>query len=146
MTLIRHEPWSAISQLQNEVDRLFNSRLGRVRTDSEESVADWTPAVDIAEKEDHFRLRADLPGIDPAGIEVSMADGTLTLRGERSTIEKDEQQDYRRVQRVSGRFYRRFTLPDTADAESIKASSSNGVLVYWLTCRSAGSGRSAFMM
>ncbi len=128
MTLIKHEPWSAISQLQSEVDRLFNTRLGRVSTGGEESVADWTPAVDIAEKEEHFILRADLPGIDPASIEVSMADGTLTLRGERTTINQDEQKEYRRVERVSGRFYRRFTLPDTADAEGIQARSTNGVL------------------
>lgn len=128
MTLIKHEPWGAISQLQNEVDRLFNTRLGRGSNASEESVADWTPAVDIAEKEEHFLLRADLPGIDPSTIEVSMSDGTLTLRGERSTIEQDQQKDYRRVERVSGRFYRRFSLPDTADAEGIKANSANGVL------------------
>ncbi len=127
MSMTRYEPWGAMNQLQNEIDRLFNHRLGRMR-DSDESVTDWSPAVDIAETDDKFVLRADVPGIDPGKIEVSMADGTLTLRGERETIKTDEQKGYRRVERVSGRFYRRFTLPDTADAEGIEARSANGVL------------------
>ncbi|MFB3101211.1 MAG: Hsp20/alpha crystallin family protein, partial [Gammaproteobacteria bacterium] len=88
----------------------------------------WRPAVDIKEEEDRFVIYADLPGIDPKDIEITMDQGVLTLKGERSEETKEEREGYRRVERVSGSFYRRFSLPDTADSERIEAKGKNGVL------------------
>jgi HSP20 family protein len=126
MSLVRYEPWSLINQLQHELSRAFDDGLGRSERDH--TVADWVPTVDIREEEKRFVLSADLPGVDPKDIEVTMEDGILTLRGKRVLEQREEREGYRRVERVSGQFFRRFTLPDTADAESISAKSGQGVL------------------
>jgi HSP20 family protein len=126
MALQRYEPWSLITQLQNELERAFEDRVAHGERDS--TIADWSPAVDIREEDSRFVLRADLPGVEPKDIEVTMEDGVLTLRGKRELERREQREGYRRVERVSGRFFRRFTLPDTADAEAITARSSQGVL------------------
>lgn len=126
MNLTRFEPWSIVDLLQRDLDRLSNRRLST--NGDENSVADWVPAVDIVEESDRFLLRADVPGVEPTAIEVSMDAGVLSVSGERQTESVSEHDGYRRVERASGRFLRRFTLPDTADADGIKATSSNGIL------------------
>jgi HSP20 family protein len=126
MALIRYEPWGLINQIQQELARAFEDHTGG--TDRGTTVADWAPAVDIREEEARFVLRADVPGVDPKDIDVTMEDGVLTLRGKRELEHRDEREGYRRIERVSGQFFRRFTLPDTADAEGITAKSVQGVL------------------
>ena len=126
MNLVRFEPWSIADFMQRDFDRLAGRRLRRF--DGETTVADWTPAVDIVEDKDGFVLRADLPGVDRDDIEVSMDDGVLTISGERRAEERSEFEGIQRFERVSGRFQRRFSLPDSADADSIKARSVNGIL------------------
>ena len=126
MSLARYEPWTLMNQLQQELARTFDDRLGRAERGS--SVVEWVPAVDIREEDSRFVLRADLPGVEPKDIEVTMEDGVLTLRGKRELEEREEREGYRRVERVSGQFFRRFTLPDTANTEAISAKSQQGVL------------------
>ena len=92
------------------------------------SAADWRPAVDIVEEKARFVLRADLPGVDREAIDVSMEDGFLTITGERATEDRTEVDGIERYERVSGRFYRRFSLPETADADGITARMQNGIL------------------
>ena len=77
---------------------------------------------------DRFVLTADIPGVDPADIEITMEQGVLTLKGERTLETQEEDKGYKRVERAHGAFYRRFSLPDTADPEQITASGKNGVL------------------
>ena len=77
---------------------------------------------------DAFLLQADLPGVEAKDIDITMENGMLSLRGRRQSETKQEDGGYRRVERVSGEFFRRFTLPDIADSESISAQMSNGVL------------------
>jgi HSP20 family protein len=126
MTLMRYQPWGLMRSLHNDLDRLFEQRLGMDETAG--SVANWTPPVDIKEEENRFVLHADIPGVKPEDIEVTMENGVLTITGSRAETERDERQGYRRVERVAGRFFRRFTLPDTANAEGIAAKSTHGVL------------------
>ncbi|MDE2090313.1 MAG: Hsp20/alpha crystallin family protein [Gammaproteobacteria bacterium] len=128
MNMIRYEPWGLASQLHNEINRLFDRNLGGVANDNGLTASDWVPAVDIKEEPNRYLIHADVPGVDPKDIEITMEDGTLTLKGERQSETREEQDGYRRVERVSGQFFRRFTLPDTADAEGISAKGSNGVL------------------
>jgi HSP20 family protein len=90
--------------------------------------ADWMPAVDIVEDEERFVLHADLAGVDPEKIEINAEKGTLTLSGERAVEASHKADGMRRVERVSGKFLRKFSLPDTADADTIVASSKNGTL------------------
>lgn len=125
MAMIRYQPWGLMNQLHNELNRLFEAGDGEGNL---VSAADWSPAVDIREEADRFVLHADLPGIDPKDIDITMEDGTLTIRGERKLDREEEREGYRRVERVRGNFYRRFALPDTADAEGITARSDKGVL------------------
>ncbi|MDX1516323.1 MAG: Hsp20/alpha crystallin family protein [Woeseiaceae bacterium] len=126
MNLTRFEPWSIVDLLHRDLDRIAHSRFGA--GDDENPVANWVPAVDIVEEKDRFVLRADVPGVDPNDIEISMDAGALTVAGERRSENVSEGQGFHRVERVSGRFFRRFNLPDTADADGIKAKSSNGIL------------------
>ncbi|CAN5204674.1 Hsp20/alpha crystallin family protein [soil metagenome] len=126
MSLIHYEPLGVMNRLHRDLDRLLESRYGSDETQG--AITDWVPAVDIREEEDHFVLHADVPGVDPKDIEITMQDGVLTLRGTREEIKENERQGYRRVERLSGQFYRRFNLPDTADADNITARSTNGVL------------------
>lgn len=126
MNLVRFEPWSIADLMQRDFDRFATRRLDR--DDVETPVSDWAPAVDIVEEKDRFLLRADVPGVAPADIDVSMEDGVLTIAGERNTEKHENAEGVRRFERVSGRFYRRFSLPETADAEGIVAKSANGIL------------------
>lgn len=126
MSLIRYEPWGLMGGLHRDLDRLLESRFGA--DDTQGAVTDWVPAVDVREEDDHFVLHADVPGVDPADIEITMQEGVLTLRGKREAVREENGKGYRRVERSSGQFFRRFNLPDTADAESISARSTNGVL------------------
>ncbi len=126
MNLTRFEPWSLVDLLHRDLDRLAQGHLAQAQ--SENPVADWAPAVDIVEEKDRFVLRADVPGVDPADIDVSMDNGVLTVSGERKTELRSEEDGFRRVERSFGRFYRRFNLPETADAEGIRATSSMGIL------------------
>lgn len=127
MNVTRFEPWSLINQLHNDLDRLAGRRIGLGSSD-EANVADWIPAVDIIERKDSFLLRADLPGVKPEDIDVRMEKGILTLSGQREHESEEDANGMRRVERFTGKFYRRFSLPETADAENISARSSNGIL------------------
>jgi HSP20 family protein len=126
MNLTRFEPWSMLDLLARDIDRLGARRLPT--QDAEGAVTDWVPAVDIVEETDRFVLRADVPGVEPTDIEVSMDAGLLSISGQRFEEKRSEDAGLQRVERVTGRFFRRFSLPDTADAESIQAHSKNGIL------------------
>jgi HSP20 family protein len=126
MNIVRFEPWSIADLVQRDLDRI-QARRG-VRAGPETPVSDWVPAVDIVEENDRFLLRADVPGVDRSDIDVSMEDGVLTIAGERHTEKHEDAEGVRRYERVSGRFHRRFALPETADAEGITARSANGIL------------------
>jgi len=128
MSLIRYNnPWNLLNNLQR--DLYSNPEYNRMN-DDEASVAtaNWAPSVDISENENTFTLLADIPGVDPKDIEISMEKGVLTIKGERSSENVEEGENFRRVERQSGQFYRRFTLPDVADADKIEAKSEHGVL------------------
>ena len=126
MNLTRFEPWGLVDMLHRDLDRLAARQIPA--SDSDGAVTDWVPAVDIIEEKDRFLLRADVPGVDPADIEVSMDAGVLSIAGQRAQESRSEDAGLQRMERVSGRFFRRFSLPDTADAENIKAQCRNGIL------------------
>lgn len=127
MNMIRYQPWGAFDLM----DRLLAGqgiRLGNFDGDTTTTAADWAPAVDIREEAERFVIHADVPGVNPKDIEVSMEDGILTLSGERSLERQEQSAGWTRTERLAGKFLRRFTLPETADAEGISAHGQNGVL------------------
>lgn len=127
MSLVRYNPWSLFDQLSRELNSPL-STLDRRNDDASVATASWAPSVDITESDDAFVLHADIPGVKPDDIEVSMDNGVLTIKGERKAEEKTEKENFRRVERQYGLFYRRFTLPETANADKIEAHSDHGVL------------------
>jgi HSP20 family protein len=123
MTVLRYEPWSLVGRFHRDIDRLF--------TASQPTAADsgaWLPPVDISEEESQFVLHVDLPGVDPKAVEVTSEKGVLTIRGRREEARPEARDGYRRIERISGEFERRFSLPETADVQNIKAKAVNGVL------------------
>ena len=126
MNIVRFEPWKFADLLHRDLNRVALRRFGF--GDNEGTVAQWVPAVDIVEEKDRFVLRADVPGVDPADIEVSMENGVLTVAGERQAKSDNEDARVQRVERANGRFSLRFSLPDTSDAKGITARSRNGML------------------
>lgn len=129
MTLVRYDPWRALSDMRKELDGLFDNPAGwGVDDQSKIGTGQWSPAVDVKEEPNRFVLYVDVPGVDPKDIEVTMEKGTLTVRGERKFERKEEEENFSRVERMYGSFYRRFALPDTADPEGIEAHGKNGVL------------------
>tara|TARA_R110000868_G_scaffold227004_1_gene479944 strand:- start:226 stop:675 length:450 start_codon:yes stop_codon:yes gene_type:complete len=130
MALVSYDPFGTLSKLHQEVNRAFQNRIGGLEPDDASSAAtsNWTPAVDIEEQTERFVITADIPGVAPEDIEVTMDNGILTIKGERNDEKSVEQSGFRRVERVSGTFYRRFTLPDSANPEGITAHGKHGVL------------------
>ena len=126
MSLIRFEPWSIADIVGCDLDRM--AARSESAASNPETAAEWTPAVDIVEEKSRFVLRADLPGVDPAAIDLSTEDGYLTITGERKAEDRSDVDGVERYERVTGRFLRRFTLPETAEAEAITAKCHNGLL------------------
>ncbi|MGI9237932.1 MAG: Hsp20/alpha crystallin family protein [Woeseiaceae bacterium] len=126
MNIARFEPWPFVDLLRRDLDRLADPR--RSAAADHDSVADWVPAVDIFEEKSRYVLRADVPGVRPDDINVSMDNGVLNVSGERSAEARPEDVTAQRLERVAGRFFRHFTLPESTDAEAITARCSDGIL------------------
>lgn len=127
MSLRSYEPYFGVRQLQDDINRAFSAWS---TNDSSGATADWVPNVDINEFEDKFQLFVDVPGVDPKDVELTLEAGVLTISGERyQQAEKaDENMIRRRNERGSGRFYRRFILPESVDADKVEATDRHGVL------------------
>ncbi len=119
-----YQPWSLWNQLQKELERTQDEK----GAESSIATAEWAPAVDIKEETDKFVIHADIPGVKPEDIEVHMEAGVLTVKGVKESETKTEKEGYKRVERAYGSFYRRFSLPDTADGDAINAKCKHGVL------------------
>ena len=134
MNLGRHSIWNASNALPEEIRQAFDRFLQPADSDASNVVtSQWAPRVDIREDEQRFVILADIPGVDPAQIEVSMDKGILTIKGEREADLGAEGSEttkgkFTRVERARGAFHRRFALPDSADAEGITANGKLGVL------------------
>ena len=119
--LMRPEPLSA------DFDRLFNTLFDRNQVSQR-----WVPAMDLVEHDDHFLLRADLPGLSEDDVNIELNDGSLTISGERKAEHKQEERGFYRLERQFGSFSRTLTLPDGIASEQIKASFDIGVLEVWI--------------
>ena len=137
--LTRYEPWTLRREMLNEFNRLFE-RAGS-NDESTSAVAEWAPSVDIEEHTDKYVLHADVPGVDPASIEITLERGVLTLSGSREKLVEQKDVASRRIERTTGRFLRRFTLPESVDADAVKASGKHGVLEIVIPKREAARPR-----
>jgi HSP20 family protein len=143
MNHLRHSGWKQHhNPIQDELQQVFERFFGDAETDSSSVVtSQWVPRVDIKEEAGRFVIFADLPGVDPAGIEVNMDKGVLSIKGERKTEAQAEGERWSRNERAHGVFFRRFALPDSANPDGIEATGRNGVLQISIPKRPEASPR-----
>lgn len=136
MAMTRFDPFRDLAVLQDRMNRLFNDTYGtRGREDDLMSRGSWTPAVDIYEANGTLVLKAELPDMRREDIEVSVENGTLTIKGERKLDNDIKQENFHRIERAYGSFVRQFSLPPAVDATKIVAEYKNGVLNVKLPVR-----------
>ena len=129
MRLVPYRQYEAPTRFWPEASELFESIFKDLPFgESSFRKENGLPAVDVLEKEGNLILKAELPGIEEKDIELTIEGNVLTLRGERKLDEKEERDNYRRIESYYGSFSRSFTLPETADRDNIKADYKNGVL------------------
>jgi HSP20 family protein len=130
MALVRWEPVRELTSLQGEMNRLFNTFFETPTTGGGNggAVRRWVPSMDLVETEDHFVLRADLPGLSEGDVAIELEDNVLTVSGERKTEHEEQKEGFYRMERSFGQFRRSLTLPEGVDAEKIAATFDKGVL------------------
>jgi HSP20 family protein len=133
MALVRWEPVRELNTIQQEMNRLFNTFFDTPAGASGggnggTGARRWVPAMDLVETDDHFVLRADLPGLAQEDVKIEVADDTLTVSGERRFEHEAKKDGFYRLERGSGAFARSLTLPDGIDPDAIEAAFDKGVL------------------
>jgi HSP20 family protein len=127
VTIVRWEPFRELSSLQTEMNRLFNAAFD-APGGGNGGARRWIPPMDLAETDDHFVLRADLPGMTESDVNIELEDNVLTVSGERKAEHEEKSEGYYRVERAFGSFSRSLTLPKGVDPEAVSAKFANGVL------------------
>lgn len=127
MAISRWDPFREVVALQNRMNSLFRDLSGNESNDVL-TTANFVPAVDIYEDEHKVVLKLEVPGIKQEDLDVRVENNTLTVRGERKFEKEEKEENFHRLERRYGSFYRAFTLPNTVDTEHIDASCENGVL------------------
>lgn len=128
---MHHAPFPSKRDAAHDPFHEFRQIAQRLMSGGDQSdvvTSQWAPRVDIKEEDKRFVIMADLPGVDPKEIEIHMDKGILTIKGERTIETNEENGRFTRSERHHGSFYRRFGLPDSADAEGIQATGKHGVL------------------
>ena len=129
MALIRWEPARELGTIQNEMNRLFNNTFFDTPTPANGGAfRRWIPAMDLAEGDGEFVLKADLPGLSEGDVNIEVQDNVLTVSGERKSEHEEKKNGYLRIERSYGSFRRSLTLPEGVDPESVKATFDRGVL------------------
>lgn len=130
MAITRWDPFREVQALQNRVNSLFRDINGE---SDPLAAASFAPPVDIYEDDKKVVLKLEVPGIDEKDLDVRMENHTLTVKGERKMEKEEKEENFHRIERRYGSFFRAFTLPSTVDAEHIKADYRDGVLKVELT-------------
>jgi HSP20 family protein len=130
MTSLSRTRTRNLNDLQREIDRVFGRFFPSTEGDGESTSrqAVWAPRTDLVETEDSYRLHLDVPGMTKDDLKINYQDNQLTVSGERTSDRTDEGEEYVRVERSFGQFYRSFSLPRTVNADGIRAAYENGVL------------------
>ena len=128
MRVIKWEPFRDVDDM---FERVFADTMRRwPRTSNDERrVYDWAPAADVSETDGEYLIKAELPEVSKDDLNITVQEGVLTLAGERKEEKREDNEKVHRIERFHGSFSRRFTLPDDADEQGIKAESKDGVLV-----------------
>ncbi len=132
-------PWTGMMALRREMDRLFDRFFEPI--EEVEPVGGWTPRIDLKETKDAFVVTAEVPGVNPKDVEVSLQERTLTIKGEKKQEKEEKGETWHRVERAWGAFARAMTLPAAVDAEKVTATFKDGVLTVSLPKTAAAKGK-----
>ena len=129
MAIVRWDPTRELDSLQGEMNRLFSSFFDTPKGGSGNGgTRRWIPSMDLVETQEHFVLKADLPGMTESDVNIELENNVLTISGERKTEHEEQHEGYYRLERTSGAFSRSLTLPEGVDAGAVTAAFDNGVL------------------
>ena len=121
------------NEISNRISRLLNDALGGLDWQYRDSVsATWVPPVDIFEEKDAIRITAEVPGVQPQDVKISLEGNVLTVHGQKQQVAEERTERVHRYERTYGEFERTFNLPASVDANKITASYENGVLTITL--------------
>ena len=120
-------PFGSLDPFRKEMDTLLERFFGNSPRGAAGGRG-WSPQMDVEETAQEFIVKADIPGVDPKAVEVTVENGVLTIRGEKKEEREQKDKNYHRVERFSGSFYRSVALPPGVDAEKVTATSAHGVI------------------
>jgi HSP20 family protein len=132
-------PWTGLSTMRKEMDRLFD-RLWEGDLPQLPSMGDWAPALDVSETKDSVMVKAEVPGMDPTDIALSLQEQVLTLKGEKKQEKEEKDEHYYRAERSYGAFARAIRLPAPVDASKVTATFKHGLLTVTLPKAPAAKG------
>jgi len=127
MAIIRWDPYRDVVTLRERMNRLFDDAFSS-REQGDLTAGTWSPSVDIHEKDKELVLTAEIPGVKEEDVDVEIEDNVLTLRGKKEFEKETKEDDYHRIERSYGSFYRSFTLPTNVDQDKIEANFDDGLL------------------
>ena len=120
-------PVRDFERMRKEMDRFWDSFVPAALKRTDDS-GEWFPFFDVSETKNEIVVKAEVPGMDPKGIDISLSDGTLTIKGEKKQGREEKEEDYHLVERHYGSFIRSIMLPPEVKQDKINASYKNGVL------------------
>lgn len=145
MSLIKYEPATMLNRRQNDLNDFFqrmDNFFPSLFNDNQLLEPDWKPRVDIHEDDREYIVTADIPGVDPKDIEVTLASGVISIKGKRELEKEENKKNFYRKECLMGSFERTFHLPDTIDESRVKAKGKNGVLTIRIEKRPAAKAKS----
>ncbi len=128
MAIVKWDPFATLPNLKDRINSIFEEAFPVSTDDGAPSMCDWRPPVDTYEEGNTIVITAELPGVKKENVSIDLKDSTISISGERSVEENIAEKKYFRRERCHGRFYRAFSLPETADPKRISASFKDGLL------------------
>lgn len=120
-------PFRELTTLRDEMDKMWNRAFGEWPR-IEPMAGEWTPSLDVSETKDNIVVKAEVPGMDPKDIDISMASGVLTIKGEKKQQKEEKDENYYCCESSYGAFTRSTRLPHEVQSDKIKASYKDGIL------------------
>jgi HSP20 family protein len=120
-------PFRELERMRREMDRVWDSFFER-RPARVEEAAEWLPTLDVSETKNEYVVKAELPGIDPKDIDISLTNDLLTIKGEKKQEKEEKEENYHLIERSYGSFTRSVRLPGQVQSDKINAAFKNGVL------------------
>ena len=132
-------PWMGFPSVRQEMEKLFD-RFADSKLDEFPATGEWAPSLDVSETKDAVVVKAEVPGMDPKDIQISLQEQLLTIKGEKQLEKEEKEHRYYRMERAYGAFTRSVRLPVAVDGSKVTASFKNGLLTITLSKTPAAKG------